>query len=255
MGSDFRGLVIALAAGISIHAPRVGSDGTWGFAPPHSRRFQSTLPVWGATIAVPHRSRYKSNFNPRSPCGERPNPLDTAVLPCHFNPRSPCGERLYQLLLFLLGVDFNPRSPCGERRGGNTWKRHGAGFQSTLPVWGATAAAGLSQRKLAISIHAPRVGSDDLHAVVLHHQLNFNPRSPCGERLIPPFKVYIYCSFQSTLPVWGATILGTSSGEIRAISIHAPRVGSDTVKGDTKTKQNISIHAPRVGSDGGLPRL
>ena len=33
--------------------------------------------------------------------------------------------------------------------------------------------------------------------------------------------------FQSTLPVWGATARAEELAEIFAISIHAPRVGSD----------------------------
>ena len=33
-------------------------------------------------------------------------------------------------------------------------------FQSTLPVWGATALIGRLNSQPAISIHAPRVGSD-----------------------------------------------------------------------------------------------
>ena len=34
------------------------------------------------------------------------------------------------------------------------------GFQSTLPVWGATQNPGNQRRLQLISIHAPRVGSD-----------------------------------------------------------------------------------------------
>ena len=34
------------------------------------------------------------------------------------------------------------------------------GFQSTLPVWGATTPSGFKTRMHSISIHAPRVGSD-----------------------------------------------------------------------------------------------
>ena len=33
-------------------------------------------------------------------------------------------------------------------------------FQSTLPVWGATAGNDYTEEKAIISIHAPRVGSD-----------------------------------------------------------------------------------------------
>ena len=35
----------------------------------------------------------------------------------------------------------------------------------------------------------------------------------------------------------------------KSISIHAPRVGSDTSRKGTTTGSPISIHAPRVGSD------
>ena len=35
--------------------------------------------------------------------------------------------------------NFNPRSPCGERRDINGAKLPTLLFQSTLPVWGATA--------------------------------------------------------------------------------------------------------------------
>ena len=60
-------------------------------------------------------------------------------------------------------------------------------------------------------------------------------------------------TFQSTLPVWGAT--GRQEGAahpLRCISIHAPRVGSDAVFSFQGTRPaRISIHAPRVGSDTG----
>ena len=55
--------------------------------------------------------------------------------------------------------------------------------------------------------------------------------------------------FQSTLPVWGATIFWTLFDMIALISIHAPRVGSDVFTGALGIPRKISIHAPRVGSD------
>ena len=33
-----------------------------------------------------------------------------------FNPRSPCGERLLVPLTIMELINFNPRSPCGERQ-------------------------------------------------------------------------------------------------------------------------------------------
>ncbi len=56
-------------------------------------------------------------------------------------------------------------------------------FQSTLPVWGATAEGYEVDGDTGISIHAPRVGSD------LRHRPGRDLRF----------------QFQSTLPVWGAT--------------------------------------------------
>ena len=57
---------------------------------------------------------------------------------------------------------------------------------------------------------------------------HFNPRSPCGER-------------QN----------GDKPGNpVRLISIHAPRVGSDSFALNPMSPGSfISIHAPRVGSD------
>ena len=116
-----------------------------------------------------------------------------------FNPRSPCGERRAgpSNPVYPTG-DFNPRSPCGERPGRR---------RSSI----------LTE---AISIHAPRVGSD---------LRTFNPRSPCGERLEDYISGVKRAIFQSTLPVWGATIRSRNiSPAAFLISIHAPRVGSDS---------------------------
>ena len=82
-----------------------------------------------------------------------------------------------------------------------------------------------------ISIHAPRVGSDRLICCQTTLTAYFNPRSPCGERpavvdihrqrrdisIHAPrvgsdkfnfSSLHIVVTFQSTLPVWGATLSG-----------------------------------------------
>ena len=124
-------------------------------------------------------------------------------------------------------------------------------FQSTLPVWGATADHAQTYSNIIISIHAPRVGSDLFGLTFPDSQRDFNPRSPCGER--PKGGRWRECCwiFQSTLPVWGATVhVHLVAHPRKGISIHAPRVGSDDNLGITGTTAKISIHAPRVGSDG-----
>ena len=102
-----------------------------------------------------------------------------------------------------------------------------AAFQSTLPVWGATAGFCPMSRLQRISIHAPRVGSDTHWMPLPGVETYFNPRSPCGERLALGWYFDMPTEFQSTLPVWGATKTATEITSSAGISIHAPRVGSD----------------------------
>ena len=56
----------------------------------------------------------------------------------NFNPRSPCGERPARSVPEHCRQDFNPRSPCGERQDKYRFQLYDNVFQSTLPVWGAT---------------------------------------------------------------------------------------------------------------------
>ena len=78
-------------------------------------------------------------------------------------------------------------------------------FQPTLPVRGATEAFSCEDINPIISTHAPRAGSDgrSFHSGI--NSSNFNPRSPCGERLFPVPRPFITIVFQPTLPVRGAT--------------------------------------------------
>ena len=190
--------------------------------------------------------------------------------------------------------DFNPRSPCGERpRRGNADAGRNGAFQSTLPVWGATAyvpaplgfevfqstlpvwgatriplsavfrgrisihaprvgsddKALLERVVIPISIHAPRVGSDRPKGYVSPPSVEFQSTLPVWGATRPAFQQMIADAFQSTLPVWGATLQLRITGGVKNISIHAPRVGSDDRQTDQARKEAISIHAPRVGSD------
>ena len=148
----------------------------------------------------------------------------------HFYPRSPRGERHTAFAILANGaVHFYPRSPRGERR--------------FLPA--------VACQRDAISIHAPRVGSDGFvddsdRSLVIH----FYPRSPRGERHHLQQYGYRFSTFLSTLPAWGATFDILCNICVCVISIHAPRVGSDPHAGfSVPSWRPISIHAPRVGSD------
>ena len=147
-----------------------------------------------------------SNFNPRSPRGERLFLTIAEIQQYHnFNPRSPRGERPHkcdkskkgrcisihalreesdtsEILPSIRKTDFNPRSPRGERH------------PKTGKHWTAQ----------IISIHALREESDVVHLLrrtefafqstlsarratekssdIGTMSFNFNPRSPRGER-------------------------------------------------------------------------
>ena len=160
VGSDQTTLNSPRCLWISIHAPRVGSDGK---IPGHYHHQTISIhaPRVGSDSHPSTSNSYSVYFNPRSPCGERPWSYQKAGGRMNFNPRSPCGERLCPARIVPTFCNFNPRSPCGERRyPRTTWKGQksisihaprvgsdctfprppnpGTGFQSTLPVWGAT---------------------------------------------------------------------------------------------------------------------
>ena len=102
---------------ISIHTPHAGSDVNDFASRIDSLKFQSTLPMRGATLYDTMYLSDADDFNPHSPCGERPlSPKyrDEAIR--HFNPHSPCGERHGMAETAPIQADFNPHSPCGERR-------------------------------------------------------------------------------------------------------------------------------------------
>ena len=149
----------------------------------------------------------------------------------HFNPRSPHGERRYPFHhRWCADEYFNPRSPHGER-------------QKNVMGW---------FENNAISIHAPRTGSDWQMEVGYPTIGNFNPRSPHGERRTESCMETALHLFQSTLPARGATFRPEPVAPTQDISIHAPRTGSDVERLHLMIKEAISIHAPRTGSDAPL---
>ena len=145
--------------------------------------FQSTLSLRRATRLFPLPFFILPNFNPRSPCGERPRSRPRGVRPGYFNPRSPCGERpeapsppshregisIHALLAEsdrcrnprpTGGRNFNPRSPCGERPLDLMSLLLKPEFQSTLSLRRATWVLAEGLIYSLISIHALLAESD-----------------------------------------------------------------------------------------------
>ena len=94
------------------------------------------------------------------------------------------------------------------------------------------------------------MGSDFLSIKSTPKNRHFNPRSPCGERLVMVLKLLLTLRFQSTLPVWGATDNLTVGGWLDLFQSTLPVWGATRDMTFIFDLPNISIHAPRVGSDG-----
>ena len=171
---------------ISIHAPRGGSDAN----------DPGAVPAAG-------------NFNPRSPWGERLDPLQPTIRQREFQSTLPVGGA----------------TPVSRSKSVMTSE-----FQSTLPAGGATETYDKPPTLSDISIHAPRGGSDLPSPFLTVLTFLFQSTLPAGgatkpEKLTPGRLV-----FQSTLPAGGATLVVQLLHRSFCISIHAPRGGSDTAK-------------------------
>ena len=125
--------------------------------------FQSTLPVRGATSAIRTRDRQMDRISIHAPRAGSDRKGRHMLTDYH----------IFQSTLPVRGATpdahFIPRSHNG--------------FQSTLPVRGATWIYPPAPPILFISIHAPRAGSDRTGKASRRVYTDFNPRSPCGERL------------------------------------------------------------------------
>ncbi len=128
------------------------------------QQFQSTFPVWGTTWEMDTVHGNKKDFNPRSPCGERPSRTALKPSPLFISihvPRVGNDHKWYISGIFAIIISIHvPR--VGNDNNHKTEQPNLNKFQSTFPVWGTT---GSCCRQSSRSNH-------------------FNPRSPCGERLL-----------------------------------------------------------------------
>ena len=221
------GVADGVAAVISTHAPRTGSDARRRPREIAVDKFQPTLPARGATITTAVRATpaiFQPTLPARGATGASGFPKRHSVfqptLPArgatgrssrdrprfpYFNPRSPHGERRRWKRQRKMNVYFNPRSPHGERH--------------------VASASGLVLK--VISTHAPRTGSDCQHPI----------NALCAE------------SITTHAPRRGCDLRHPCCGYACHISTHAPRTGSDEAIREQRRASMISTHAPRTGSD------
>ena len=170
-----------------------------------SNQFQSTHPVWGATVCRA-KATIAHTFQSTHPvwgATASVEPIGHSSIVSIHAPRVGCD--INQGSFSPSSIGFNPRTPCGVRHELPRFLCPGGRFQSTHPVWGATKVVEIPDDIEWVSIHAPRVGCDDKPLIKGLGGNSFNPRTPCGVRHASASSKVI-SSF---------------------VSIHAPRVGCD----------------------------
>ena len=103
-------------------------------------------------------------------------------------------------------LNFNPRSPHGERRGMAYFAIDALAISIHAPRTGSDDFLVIFRVACCISIHAPRTGSDAVEQRTNLGAGYFNPRSPHGERPFFSSNLLEWHTFQSTLPARGATL-------------------------------------------------
>ena len=150
---------------------------------------------------------FPDGFNPRTPCGVRRDTFASDVTAASFNPRTPCGVRLreasrgipltrFQSTHSLRSAtarkiqatpgpwSFNPRTPCGVRHTGREPGPLSEKFQSTHSLRSATDFTGFGRADPPVSIHALLAECDPALLSLQWGLSCFNPRTPCGVRLV-----------------------------------------------------------------------
>ena len=190
--------------------------------------FQSTPPVWGATYAALQQRGLRSISIHAPRVGGDSGPTHASAGSRYFNPRPPCGGRPERSFIRAGYDGFQSTPPVWGATSGLVGREAYGTFQSTPPVWGATsgccgagsrpcyfnprppcggrlAVSGQGIHGLLISIHAPRVGGDVFPM----------PPAVCDTISIHAPRV------------GGDALLQRDLHGVHMISIHAPRVGGD----------------------------
>ena len=216
-----------------------------------SLTFQSTLPARGATGTNVQMQSVKA-ISIHAPCtgSDYVEPSGLAVH-TNFNPRSPHGERPAGSPPAMVSASyFNPRSPHGERHSSAPANTSPPGISIHAPRTGSDYTALLPPSSQWISIHAPRTGSDVCDSVLNSVDSLFQSTLPARGATFGILRcVADLKSFQSTLPARGATAGAGIFQPARIFQSTLPARGATMRKNCYCWNCFISIHAPRTGSD------
>ena len=182
---------------------------------PHACQFQSTHPVWDATgrllkdvitlrVSI-HASRMGCDIASVAEAAALTVSIHASRMGCDKHNNNNMDDI----------TSFNPRIPYGMRLKLSAAVGFVETFQSTHPVWDATSQLLGNRRLWIVSIHASRMGCDTPFRSTLCSTQCFNPRIPYGMRLYASCPAAPMTEFQSTHPVWDATVRTSSAIRIR----------------------------------------
>ena len=210
--------------GISIHAPREGSDTQPSGRPCMRDYFYPRSPRGERLLLPAHRQGRTGHFYPRSPRGERPGITfgKGGYLISIHAPRE--GSDCISGWTSAATAHFYPRSPRGERPQLPADQVELVAISIHAPREGSDPMDALSRLRARISIHAPREGSDKGQLVIFHLAV-----------------ISIHAPREGSD---GARAQGHRLN--LSISIHAPREGSDRQRrADRRHPDNFYPRSPR----------
>ena len=188
--------------------------------------FQSTRPVWGATtraLIVTPRWLFQSTRPVWGATGKR---------------RSDCKVNFISIHAPRVGRDLFGDRPLRI-----------LGISIHAPRVGRDAINRRVVFHYAISIHAPRVGRDAINEVARTGGADFNPRAPCGARLLLPSPCFVPINFNPRAPCGARLYYRPIPTRGYDFNPRAP-CGARLQEPDGQVDViSISIHAPRVGRD------
>ncbi|QTA93752.1 Uncharacterized protein dnm_098560 [Desulfonema magnum] len=240
--------IVCECRGVSIHAPRAGSDLLQERKMFPEFPFQSTPPVRGAThISIVFFMQFPVSIHA---------------------PRAG-SDQLWLCALSVFSVSIHAPRAGSDVCCFQAWDGILVSIHAPRAGSDVTSITKRNARRI-VSIHAPRAGSDfhtrDNDRILIWFQstppvrgatsflrvrisLLFQSTPPVRGATLRNGRLDSRCEgFQSTPPVRGATRIYRAILDHGTVSIHAPRAGSDIVS-PCPYKPSVSIHAPRTGSD------
>ena len=172
-----------------------------------------------------------------------------------FNPRSPHGERPGKLLTAMI---YTLRISIHAPRTGSDIGSSKPSISSVIsihaPRTGSDESYETKHEAKHISIHAPRTGSDQIASGVHQHtHISIHAPRTGSDRTGNRF-IRWNAKFQSTLPARGATMTENASGmELNDFNPRSPHGERPWRCWEKEPTREISIHAPRTGSDCTIP--